>query len=163
MEEWTAGVYCLLLLLKIRALLASFCVMNNESSAFLMWPWWLLCGYAVMRLCREGVALCFLICFKYAQYEVWGVPALMDGDRSLIENHTKENPRHDTKCTQIPVPGVSSCHDTSVALGCTYFLTFNNYCFPTLRPMRGHGWHFVMGFVAVRSPTCVAVVRLRNY
>ena len=34
MEEWTAGVYCLvllLLLLKIRALLASFCVMNNES------------------------------------------------------------------------------------------------------------------------------------
>ena len=70
MEEWTAGVYCLLLLLKIRALLASFCVMNNESSAFLMWPWWLLCGYAVMRLCREGVALCFLICFKYVQYEV---------------------------------------------------------------------------------------------
>ena len=60
MEEWTAGVYCLLLLLKIRALLASFCVMNDESSAFLMWPWWLLCGYAVMRLC--GYAERGLLC-----------------------------------------------------------------------------------------------------
>ena len=49
MEEWTAGVYCLLLFFVFLDLLASFCVMNDESSAFLMWPWWLLCGYAVMQ------------------------------------------------------------------------------------------------------------------